>query len=212
MNLIDVAPGVVLWPERLSPEGQRGLVANVLARVDHAPFYRATMPKSGAAMSVEMTNFGPLGWCSDKDGGYRYQAVHPVTGQKWPEIPDALIALWNAATGYRAPPEACLVNLYRGEARMGLHRDQDEAPLDAPVLSVSLGDEALFRIGGTVRKGPTRSLTLRSGDVLMFGGPARLAFHGVDRIRAGSSTLIPGGGRINLTLRRVTAPPPHPSA
>ena len=89
---------------------------------------------------------------------------------------------------------------------MGLHRDQDEEAVDAPVISVSLGDEALFRIGGSARKDKTHALTLRSGDVLMFGGPARMAFHGIDRVRTGSSTLIPGGGRINLTLRRVTKP------
>ena len=208
MKRVEVAPGVVLWPERLSPNEQRALVADVLARVEQAPFYRATMPKSGAAMSVEMTNLGPLGWYSDKDRGYRYQISHPFTGEPWPAIPQVLIDLWFNTTKYRAPPEACLVNLYRGEAKMGLHRDQDEAATDAPVLSVSLGDEALFRIGGTARRGSTQSVTLRSGDVLMFGGPARLAFHGVDRIRAGSSTLVPGGGRINLTLRRVTEPSP----
>lgn len=206
MNRVDVAPGVVLWPERLSLDEQRALIAEVLARVEQAPFYRAAMPKSGAAMSVEMTNLGPLGWYSDKDGGYRYQPTHPFTGEMWPAIPHALIELWNDTTKYCAPPEACLCNLYRGEARMGLHRDQDEAALDAPVLSVSLGDEALFRIGGTGRKSPTRSLTLQSGDVLVFGGPARLAYHGIDRIRAGSSMLVPGGGRLNLTLRRVTKP------
>ena len=204
MTHIDVAQGVVLWPGRLSADEQQALVNDVLARVEEAPFYRATMPKSGAPMSVEMTNFGHLGWMSDKDGGYRYQPFHPVTGRPWPAIPDTLLTLWRETTAYPAPPEACLVNLYRDGARMGLHRDQDEAATDAPVLSVSLGDEALFRCGGLSRKDPTRSLSLSSGDVLMFGGPARLAFHGVDRIRPGSSRLVPGGGRINLTLRRVT--------
>lgn len=204
MNRIEVGPGIVLWPERLSLDEQ--LLADVLAGVARAPFYRATMPKTGHPMSVEMTNFGPLGWVTDKDRGYRYQATHPVTDEAWPTIPDRLLTLWNETTGYRAPPEACLVNLYRGEAKMGLHQDRDEAATDAPVLSVSLGDEALFRIGGTSRKGATQSFTLRSGDVLMFGGPARMAFHGVDRIRPGTGTLIPGGGRINLTLRRVTTP------
>jgi alkylated DNA repair protein (DNA oxidative demethylase) len=206
MNRVDVAPGVVLWPERISPGEQKALLADVLGAVERAPFYRATMPKTGYPMSVEMTNFGPLGWVSDKDGGYRYQATHPFTGHVWPAIPDRLLSLWNGTTNYNAPPEACLVNRYRDDARMGLHQDRDEEATDAPVLSVSLGDEALFRIGGDTRKGPTRSLTLRSGDVLMFGGPARMAFHGIDRIRTGSSTLIPGGGRINLTLRRVTKP------
>ena len=206
MTRITVADGVTLWSGRLSPDEQKALLADVLARVERAPFSCATMPKTGNPLSVEMMNFGPLGWLTDKDGGYRYQATHPVTCDAWPSIPDRLIALWNETTEYRAPPEACLVNLYRGDARMGLHQDRDEAAVDAPVLSVSLGDEALFRIGGTTRKGETCSLTLRSGDVLVFGGPARMAFHGVDRIRTGSSTLIPRGGRINLTLRRVTIP------
>jgi alkylated DNA repair protein (DNA oxidative demethylase) len=206
MTRVVVGPGIVLWPQRLSPAEQKALLADVLARIETAPFYRATMPKTGHPMSVEMTNFGPLGWVSDRDGGYRYQATHPFTGEAWPAIPEMLLSLWNEVTDYAAPPEACLVNLYRGEARMGLHQDRDEQALEAPVLSVSLGDEALFRIGGETRKGPTRSVALNSGDVLVFGGPARMAFHGIDRLRAGTSTLIPGGGRINLTLRRVTNP------
>jgi len=206
INKVDIAPGIVLWPERLPPAEQKSLLDNVLARAAQAPFYRATMPKSGNPLSVEMTNFGPLGWVSDKDKGYRYEARHAVTGDPWPAIPDALLTIWRDTTHYRAPPEACLVNLYRNEARMGLHRDQDEEAVDAPVVSVSLGDEALFRIGGTNRNDPTRAITLRSGDVLVFGGPARMVFHGIDRICAGSSTLLPGGGRLNLTLRRVTKP------
>jgi alkylated DNA repair protein (DNA oxidative demethylase) len=194
-----------LWSEAFSRDEQRALVREVFARVKDAPFYRPRMPKSGAPFSVEETNFGPLGWVSDTSG-YRYQATHPASGETWPEIPKTLLALWTAATRFEAPPECCLVNLYRDGARMGLHQDRDEAALDAPVLSVSLGDEAQFRIGGTTRRGPSKSLRLRSGDVLMFGGPARLAFHGVDRVIAGSSALLPDGGRLNLTLRRVTAP------
>ncbi len=201
---VAVAPGVVLWRERLDRAAQAALLSEVFARATDAPFYRPVMPGSGAAFSVEETNFGELGWLSDKSG-YRYVPVHPQTGRPWPTIPPALLDLWDATTGYRTPPQCCLVNLYRPGARMGLHQDREEAT-DAPVLSVSLGDQALFRIGGTTRRGPTRSVKLASGDVLVFGGPARLAFHGIDRIVAGSSTLVPGGGRINLTLRRVTKP------
>lgn len=160
------------------------------------------MPGSGKPFSVEETNFGPLGWVSDKSG-YRYQPHHPVTGKPWPAIPEALAALWDEIAA-SPPAECCLVNLYRAGARMGLHQDKDERALASPVVSVSLGDDALFRIGGTARRGPSKSLKLGSGDVVMFGGPARLAYHGIDRILPGSSTLIPGGGRINLTLRRVT--------
>jgi alkylated DNA repair protein (DNA oxidative demethylase) len=195
-----VAPGVTLWRERLDRAAQSALRDEVLANA--APFYTPAMPGSGKPFSVEETNFGPLGWYSDKRG-YRCVPANPRTGETWPPIPQALIALWHETTGCDVPPECCLVNLYRGGARMGLHQDRDE-PSDAPVLSVSLGDDALFRIGGTTRRGPTQSVKLVSGDVLSFGGPARRAFHGIDRVIAGSSTLLSGGGRINLTLRRVT--------
>lgn len=199
---LQIAPGVSLWRERLDRGAQRALLDEVLAR---AVFYKPAMPGSGKPFSVEETNFGPLGWISDRDG-YRYAPTHPVTGQAWPPIPSALIDLWDETTAYRAPPQCCLVNLYRAGARMGLHQDRDEAAIDAAVLSVSLGDAALFRIGGTTRRGPTQSVKLASGDVVMFGGPARLAYHGIDRVFAGTSTLVPGGGRINLTLRRVKVP------
>jgi alkylated DNA repair protein (DNA oxidative demethylase) len=203
-----IAPGVVLWRERLSPAAQRTLLADTMIRLDGAPLYRPVMPCSGKPFSVQQSSFGPLGWVSDKSG-YRYQATHPVTGRPWPAIPASLLALWDAvAPLFLAPvppPSCCLVNLYRDGARMGLHQDRDEADTSAPVIGVSLGDEALFRIGGTARKNPTRSVTLASGDVIVFGGPARLAFHGVDRVRAGTSTLIAGGGRLSLTLRHVRA-------
>ena len=199
-----VAPGVSLWPNAIARREQSELVETIFARAETAPFYRPTMPKSGAPFSVEETNFGPLGWVSDRNG-YRYQPQHPLTGKAWPPIPAMLLALWAQATGYPAPAECCLVNLYRDGARMGVHQDRDEAALDAPVLSISLGDEALFRIGGTTRRAASQSLRLKSGDVLTLGGPARLAFHGIDRVIAGTSELIAGGGRINLTLRRVTA-------
>jgi alkylated DNA repair protein (DNA oxidative demethylase) len=199
---LEIAPGIALWREALDRLAQESLIADVFARAERAPFYTPRMPVSGKPFSVEETNFGPLGWVSD-ESGYRYAPAHPVTGAPWPAIPDALLALWNEATGYGAPPECCLVNLYRGGARMGLHQDRDEPALDAPVMSVSLGDEALFRIGGTSRRDPTRSFKLKSGDLLTFGGPARLAYHGIDRVVAGSSAMIPGGGRVNLTLRRV---------
>lgn len=153
-------------------------------------------------MSVAMTNFGPLGWITDARG-YRYQPTHPQTGAPWPDIPQALLDLWAELADPRVPPDACLVNLYGPEARMSLHQDRDEADFAFPVLSVSLGDTALFRIGGTRRSDPTRSVRLASGDVCLLSGPARLAHHGIDRVIPGSSRLIDGGGRINLTLRRA---------
>ncbi len=196
-----LAPGVLLWREYFARAQQKALVEEVLAREVEAPFYKPVMPKTGAPFSVEETNLGPLGWVSERSG-YRYAPLHPYTDKPWPDIPATLLALWDALTGYPAPPECCLVNLYRAGARMGLHQDREPA-VDAPVLSVSLGDDALFRFGGPARKGPTQNVKLSSGDVLMFGGPARLMFHGIDRIVPASSTLLPGGGRINLTLRRV---------
>jgi alkylated DNA repair protein (DNA oxidative demethylase) len=202
---LDVAPGVVLWPGALAREDQRALVHEVFSRFAAAPLYRPLMPKSGKPFSVEETNFGELGWVSDR-GGYRYQPTHPMTGAPWPAMPQVMLALWEAATRYAHPPQCCLVNFYRDGARMGLHQDRDEAARDAPVLSLSLGDDALFRIGGDARRGPTQSLRLKSGALLMFGGPARLAFHGIDRVIDGTSSLLPEGGRLNLTLRRVTIP------
>jgi alkylated DNA repair protein (DNA oxidative demethylase) len=124
-------------------------------------------------------------------------------------LPAALLDLWNAVSGYPASPEACLVNWYAPGSRMGLHVDSDEAATDAAVVSVSLGDKARFRIGGTTRRGKTVSMVLSSGDVVVLGGASRRSYHGVDRIYPGTSTLLPedvfpGGGRINLTMRRVT--------
>jgi alkylated DNA repair protein (DNA oxidative demethylase) len=203
---LHIAPGILLWREKFGRAAQEKLLADVMAHVRQAPFYRPEMPGSGKPFSVEETNFGPLGWVSDRKG-YRYQAQHPVTGKPWPDIPASLTALWDAVADVFYPgsgaPQCCLVNLYRAGARMSLHQDKDEAALSAPVVSVSLGDEAVFRIGGVKKGGATKSLRLASGDVVMFGGPARLVYHGIDRILPGTSTLLPDGGRINLTLRRV---------
>jgi alkylated DNA repair protein (DNA oxidative demethylase) len=171
-----------------------------------APFYLPAMPRSGRPLSVHMTNCGTLGWMTDKAGGYRYQATHPVTGRPWPAIPAMLLELWREIAEYDAQPEACLVNFYAPNARLGSHRDDNEDDTRAPVLSVSLGDEAVFHVGGLRRSDPKVRLTLSSGDVVVLGGAARLAYHGVDRIRPGTSDLLAEGGRLNLTLRRVTLP------
>jgi alkylated DNA repair protein (DNA oxidative demethylase) len=201
MVKIAVAPGVFLWRGYFSPVAQKSLLDSVLQGLETAPLYRPAMPGSGKAFSVEESNFGVLGWVSDR-GGYRYQAMHPVTGEPWPDIPEMLLALWSELVA-AAPPQCCLINLYRQGARMGLHQDRDENDTSAPVIGASLGDGALFRIGGTSRRGQTQGITLASGDVVLFGGEARLAYHGIDRVMGGSSGLIPGGGRLSLTLRRV---------
>ena len=192
--------GFRFWPGVLSASAQAALLAEVLVSVERAPFYRPVTP-GGRPFSVEMTGLGPLGWVSDR-AGYRYQPTHPVTGASWPPMPQRLLDLWRDLTGAAEPPDACLVNRYREGAKMGMHQDLDEFDHGAPVLSVSLGDAAVFRIGAAAG-GPTRTVKLASGDVCALTGPARLARHGIDRVIAGSSTLVPGGGRINLTLRRA---------
>lgn len=198
--------GFRLWPGLLDRSDQEALRQEVFERLRAGPLYVPRMPKSGLPMRVRMTNFGDLGWVTDKERGYRYEPAHPVTGRPWPDIPPMVLNLWGRLSGYPAPPEACLVNLYEGDARMGLHVDADEEAWDAPVLSISLGDTAHFRIGGSVRSDPTRSVRLASGDVCLLGGASRRAYHGVDRILPGTSRLLPKGGRINLTVRRVTVP------
>lgn len=195
-------PGFRYLPSALDRDAQAALAAEVLALAEAAPFFRPVTP-GGKPFSVRMTNLGPLGWVSDR-AGYRYQATHPGTGAPWPPMPRTLLALWEAHSGATEPPDACLVNLYREGAKMGLHQDRDEADLTAPVLSVSLGDTAVFRIG-PAGGGPTTTLKLNSGDVCVLAGEARLARHGIDRVLEGSSRLIPGGGRLNLTLRRARA-------
>jgi DNA oxidative demethylase len=194
------------FPQALARADQIALLAAIREVIAEAPLFTPTMPRSGKPMSVRMTNCGPLGWVTDKERGYRYQATHPETGKAWPPIPAALIELWRELARYPAPPEACLVNYYAESAKMGLHQDKDEEDFAAPVLSVSLGDTGIFRLGGRSRKDPTRAFELKSGDVVVLGGADRLAFHGIDRILSGTSDLVAGGGRFNLTLRRVTKP------
>lgn len=191
-------------PLALDAAAQRSLADEIGRIMVAAPPFTPTMPKTGKPFSVAMTNCGPLGWVSDKDRGYRYQATHPVTGEPWPAIPQALLDLWRSLSQFPGDPEACLINFYGGKAKMGSHQDRDEAELAAPVLSVSLGDDAVFHVGGTKRTDTKTRVTLRSGDVLLLEGPSRLAYHGIDRVLSDTSLLLPQGGRINLTLRRVT--------
>ncbi len=199
------ASGLRLYPGYLDRAAQTALLAELQQIFVVAPLYTPRMPKSGRPMSVRMSNCGPLGWVTD-EAGYRYEPRHPITKQAWPPMPELLITMWNELGGYCYPPQACLINFYGATAKMGLHQDRDEEDFNAPVVSLSLGDSCLFRIGGAKRSDPTRSLRLSSGDALVLAGKARLAFHGVDRIQTGTSTLLAQGGRINLTLRRVTRP------
>lgn len=192
--------GFALYDGLLDRVAQADIVADLRAVVTAAPLYVPVTP-GGRQMSVRMTCAGRLGWVTDR-GGYGYQPLHPA-GMPWPAIPDSVLAVWEAVSGRTSVPDCCLVNWYGPGAKMGLHQDRDEGDFTAPVVSISLGDEALFRMGGVDRSAGTQSVWLRSGDVVVMGGDARLAWHGVDRVRHGSSALLPQGGRINLTLRAV---------
>jgi DNA oxidative demethylase len=194
--------GLRLYPGYLDRAGQLALLAAVRQILAAAPLYTPRLPKSGRPMSVRMTNCGALGWVTD-EAGYRYQPTHPETGASWPPMPDIVLAAWQDLADYPHPPEAGLLNYYGPGAKMGLHQDRDEEDFAAPVVSLSLGDSCLFRIGGPKRSDATRSFRLHSGDALVLSAAARLAFHGVDRVEPETSNLLAEGGRINLTLRRV---------
>lgn len=202
----ELPSGVHHIPGYLDRAAQEALRDEIRILIEKAPLFRPKMPRTGKPMSVRMSNCGPLGWVTDKEQGYRYQAMHPISGNPWPDIPQSLLDIWQTFSGYPYSPEACLINFYDQDAKMGLHQDRDEQNLEAPVLSVSLGDTCLFRVGETTRSGRTNSFKLESGDMVVLGGAARLCFHGVDRIYPNTSTLLKKGGRINLTLRRVTNP------
>lgn len=194
------------FPDWLDCAAQAALLGDVRRAIAAAPLYTPTMPRSGKPLSVRMTNCGPLGWMTDAAGGYRYQAYHPVTGAAWPPIPDVLVRLWQQVAPDAPPAEACLINYYGPGARMGSHVDADEADKNAPVVSISLGDDAVFHVGGLARSDARTRVTLRSGDVAVLSGDARRAYHGIDRVVTGTSALLAEGGRFNLTLRRVTRP------
>jgi alkylated DNA repair protein (DNA oxidative demethylase) len=184
----------------LDADAQAAMAADVARVAEAAPPFSPLTPW-GKPMSVAMTSAGRYGWFTDRRG-YRYVERHP-SGAPWPPIPESVLAVWRALVSTERMPDCCLVNRYGPKARMGLHRDADEKDFTWPVLSISLGDPAVFRIGGRERSDPTTSVLLESGDVVVFGGEARLAYHGIDRIRAGGSRLLPEGGRINLTCRVV---------
>jgi len=192
--------GATVLPGYLDRDAQAAMVPDIREVVRAAPLFTPETAR-GRKMSVRLTSAGDFGWVSDRKG-YRYEPVHPA-GMPWPPIPPSVLGVWIAVSGVDRKPDCCLVNFYEADARMGLHQDRDEADFTMPVLSISLGDDALFRIGGSQKGGKTQSIWLRSGDVVILGGAARLAYHGIDRVRPNSSTLLANGGRINLTLRVV---------
>ena len=196
-----VIRGVKVFQGFLNRGAQEDLIAQIRDVVARAPLFSPMTPY-GRPMSVRMTSAGQLGWIADRSG-YRYSDTHP-NGTSWADIPPLALSVWDAVAGADRAPECCLINLYRDAAKMGLHQDRDESDVSYPVVSVSLGDDGLFRIGNLTRGGTTESIWLSSGDVVVMGGDARLVYHGIDKTRAKSSTLLAGGGRINLTMRVVT--------
>ncbi|MGR3316745.1 alpha-ketoglutarate-dependent dioxygenase AlkB family protein [Roseovarius indicus] len=192
--------GLDVYEGFLDREAQRQVVDDIRGVAEIAPLFSPMTPY-GKPMRVKMTSAGKYGWYSDRKG-YRYERQHPE-GQDWPAIPESVLAIWRTLVSTERMPDCCLVNYYGEQARMGMHQDRDEADFGWPVLSVSLGDEGMFRVGNATRGGKTQSVWLRSGDVVVMGGEARLLYHGLDKIRFGTSTLLPKGGRINLTLRVV---------
>lgn len=192
--------GFAVFKGMLTPDRQSALVARLRRLIAAAPLFSPQTPY-GKPMSVRMTSAGKYGWVSDRRG-YRYERRHP-SGVAWPDIPASVLDIWAQVTGLQRQPDCCLVNFYGPGARMGMHQDRDEADFSWPVVSISLGDDGLFRIGNETRGGTTESIWLASGDVVVMGGAARLTYHGVDRIRPGTSGLLKDGGRLNLTLRVV---------
>ena len=183
---------------------QHDLLTAIEAVTARAPFRHMVTP-SGHEMSVAMTNCGSLGWVSDRTG-YRYDAIDPDSGQPWPEMPPVFRELAGQAAaqagfpGFR--PEACLVNRYAPGTRLSLHQDRDEKNYDAPIVSVSLGLPATFLWGGLKRADKTARYRLEHGDVVVWGGPSRLVFHGVAPLTDGEHALL-GRQRINLTFRKA---------
>jgi DNA oxidative demethylase len=204
----DLPSGFHYLPAFFDEKAQVAIMSDVQSVLARAPLFVQAMPRSGAPLSVRMSNAGEFGWVTDREQGYRYQDRHPETGEPWPAIPERLLRVWAEVTGEVTPPNLCLINYYDSDARLGLHQDRGDSSLEAPVVSISLGDDATFVVGGLSRKDPTRRLKLKSGDLIWFGGPSRLIFHGVEGIRRGTSSLLKRAGfaedgRINLTLRRI---------
>jgi DNA oxidative demethylase len=195
--------GFHFLPGFLDETAQRAVLVDIRSVLEQAPLFQQTMPRTGAPLSVRMSNAGEFGWVTDRDDGYRYQGTHPLTHNPWPPIPARLVEIWSQVTNENKPPNLCLINYYDQHARLGLHQDRGDGSLDAPVVSISLGDDATFVLGGLSRKHLVRRFELHSGDVVWFGGPSRLIYHGIDGIQPGSSRLLPEGGRFNITLRRI---------
>jgi alkylated DNA repair protein (DNA oxidative demethylase) len=195
--------GVVLLRGFASPAADE--LARGVEQVCTASPLRHMLTPGGQRMSVAMTNCGPVGWVSDR-AGYRYQATDPLTGNQWPALPSAFLSLSAAAAeraGFRAfRADACLINRYEPGARMSLHQDKDERDFTQPIVSVSLGVPAVFQLGGSARSGAVQRVPLEHGDVVVWGGVARLRYHGVLTLKPAQHVSF-GAARINLTFRKA---------
>lgn len=197
-----IAPGAFLLCGLAEPHAVR-ILESIESVAGHAPFRHMSTP-GGYGMSVSMTNCGDFGWVSDRTG-YRYDANDPQSGRKWPAMPPLLRALAVRAAseaGYSGfAPDSCLINRYAPGAKLSLHQDKDERSYDSPIVSISLGLPATFLFGGPGRKDAVRKIALLHGDVVVWGGLARLAFHGIAPVKDGDHPLT-GQSRINLTFRK----------
>ena len=200
---LQLAPGAVVLRQFAIAEETAILAA--LQRVESAAPFRHMITPGGYRMSVAMTNCGPLGWVSDRRG-YRYDPIDPVSGLSWPSMPDAFLRLATSAAreaGFATfVPDACLVNRYQAGAKLSLHQDKDERDYEQPIVSVSLGLPAVFLFGGLKRSDKTTRVDLAHGDVVVWGGDARLRYHGVLPLKEGTHRLM-GSYRINLTFRKA---------
>ena len=204
-RLFDPDPLILIPGMILLPGAAPDVLLDLALTVMEAAPPRAMMTPMGKPMAAEITNCGDSGWVSDASG-YRYAAQNPETGEAWPAMPEPFKE-FAAAVAARAgfpnyAPDVCLINRYHPGTRMGLHQDRDERDFSQPIVSVSFGASALFRFGGIRRRDPSRGVTLHHGDVVVFGGPARLVHHGIDRIHSGHHPKLQGD-RINLTFRRA---------
>jgi alkylated DNA repair protein (DNA oxidative demethylase) len=198
-----LGPGAIVLRGFALPE-ERALLAGVDHVIARAPFRRMITP-GGQRMSVAMTNCGALGWVTDR-GGYRYDAIDPESGERWPPMPTAFLQLAQDAAAQAGfvgfVPDACLVNRYEAGTRLSLHQDKNERDFGAPIVSVSLGVPALFLFGGLQRADRAARVPLEHGDVVVWGGAARMRYHGVMPLKDGYHPLL-GAHRINLTFRKA---------
>ena len=198
-----LAPGAIILRRRALADAE-SLMAGIAQVIGQSPLRQMVTP-GGYTMSVAMSNCGEVGWTTDRRG-YLYSANDPQTGARWPAMPNAFLTLAQrcaSEAGYdQFRPDACLINRYAPGTKLSLHQDKDEQELNAPIVSVSLGLPAIFQFGGLNRGDPLRRLLLEHGDVVVWGGPSRLFYHGIQPLKEGHHPLT-GGFRFNLTFRQT---------